>query len=57
MITDNVTLSNDENSNRDVLLKNYLKENQIRKKIGLTDYLFDREVPEDKTIGRTNIKI
>lgn len=57
MITDNVSLTNDENAIRDVLLINYLKDNSIRKKIKLTDFLFDREVPEDKSLGRTDIKI
>lgn len=57
MLDDNVSLSNDENSIRDVLLINYLKNNAVRRKIELTDYLFDREVPEDRTIGRTDIKI
>jgi hypothetical protein len=57
MLIDKVSLSNDENSIRDVLLINYLKDNAIRKKTSLTDYLFDREVPEDRSIGRTDIKI
>lgn len=57
MIEDNVSLSNDENTIRDVLLINYLKNNSIRKKINLTNYLFDREVPEDRSLGRTDIKI
>jgi len=57
MVTDNVSLTNDENSIRDILLINYLKNNKIRKQIGLMNYLFDREVPEDITIGRTDIKI
>ncbi|CAD0006732.1 hypothetical protein [Flavobacterium salmonis] len=57
MIADNVSLTNDENNIRDVLLINYLKDNSIRKKIKLTDYLFDREVPEDRSIGRTDLKI
>src|SRR5437588_387897 len=57
MLTDNVSLTNDENLIRDVLLINYLNNNQVRRQIGLTDYLFDREVPEDTTIGRTDIKI
>ena len=57
MLNDNVSLSNDENKIRDVLLLNYLKNNAVRRKIELTDYLFDREVPEDRTIGRTDIKI
>ena len=57
MLTDKVQLINDENSIRDVLLLNYLKDNTVRKMIALTDYLFDREVPEDRSIGRTDIKI
>ena len=57
MLTDNVSLTNDENLIRDVLLINYLKDNKVRKKIDLLNYLFDREVPEDTTIGRTDIKI
>lgn len=57
MLDDKVSLVNDENEIRNILLVNYLKDNDIRNKIGLTDYLFDREVPEDRTIGRTDIKI
>lgn len=57
MIADKVSLINDENAIRNVLLVNYLKDNSIRKKVKLTDYLFDREVPEDRSIGRTDIKI
>lgn len=57
MLTDNVSLTNDENSIRDVLLINYLKNNKVRKQSDLINYLFDREVPEDTTIGRTDIKI
>lgn len=57
MRSDNVSLANNENAIRDVLLKNYLKDNAIRKKIELTNYLFDREVPEDRGSGRTDVKI
>lgn len=57
MIIDNVTMPNNENSIRDVLLIHYLKNNKIRKQVGLFDYIFDREVPEDTTVGRTDIKI
>lgn len=57
MITDKVWLTNNENAIRDVLLIKYLNENSIRKEIKLTDYLFDREVPENKSKGRTDIKI
>src|SRR5690349_10381103 len=57
MLKDNVKLPNDENKIRDALLLNYLKNNKIRQDIDLTDYLFDREVPEDRTKGRTDLKI
>ena len=48
---------NNENSIRDYILIDYLKNNTIRHEIGLTNFLFDREVPEDTTIGRTDIKV
>ena len=57
MINDDVKVPNDENEIRDVLLLNYLKNDEIRKIIGLTDYQFDREVPEDNTLGRPDIRI
>ena len=61
MIDDSVSLTNNENDIRDILLLNYLKNDSVRKKIGLVNYLFDREVPEDYSIfgitGRTDIKI
>ncbi|HEY4323253.1 MAG TPA: hypothetical protein VGN20_04685 [Mucilaginibacter sp.] len=57
MLADNVDLTNDENAIRDFFLIKYLKNNDIRKEIGLINYLFDREVPEDTSIGRTDIKI
>ena len=57
MVNEKVLLKNDENAIRDILLINYLKDNTVRQAVKLTDYLFDREVPEDRTIGRTDIKI
>ncbi len=57
MLADKVSLTNDENNIRDVLLINYLKNNTIRRTNNLTNYLFDREVPEDRSLGRTDIKI
>jgi hypothetical protein len=58
MIKDNVVVpSNDENKIRDVLLMNYLKKKAIRKRVNLTDYRFDREIPEDCTKGRVDIRI
>ena len=57
MIRDKVSLCNNENDIRDVLMIKYLKNKSIRQNIKLTNYLFDREVPEDKSIGRTDIKI
>lgn len=52
-----IPLSNNENIIRDVLLLNYLKNNDVRKELNLINYIFDREVPEDKAKGRTDIKI
>lgn len=57
MLADNVTIPNDENKIRDILLINYLKNDAIRDKVGLTDYHFEREVLEDFTVGRTDLKI
>lgn len=57
MIQNDVKVPNDENEIRDILLLQYLKNDEIRREIELLDYLFDPEVPEDKTTGRTDIKI
>ena len=57
MLNDNIELADDEEKIRDRLLYAYLKNNVVRKKIELTDFLFDKEVPEDKSSGRTDIKI
>ncbi len=57
MLSDTVELANDENAIRDILLLNYLKNDNIRKQVRLQDFLFDREVQEDSTSGRTDIKI
>lgn len=58
MIKNNVSVpANDENGIRDILLLNYLKKREIKRKAKLTDYRFDREIPEDTTKGRVDIKI
>mgnify|MGYP001791017005 CR=1 FL=1 len=57
MKTDKVVLENDENKIRDILLLNYLKNNEIRRKIDLIQWHFEREVQEDHSIGRTDIKV
>ena len=57
MIKNVVKVPSDENKIRNILLLKYLKNDKIREEVGLLDYLFDREVPEDKTPGRTDIKI
>ena len=41
---DGVKLENDENKIRDILLINYLKNNDIRKHVGLTPWHFEREL-------------
>jgi len=58
MIVDYSTIENDENAIRDILLLNYLKNDKIREEIGLINlYNFEREVQEDDSEGRTDIKI
>lgn len=57
MIDKNTAVEDDENKIRDVILKNYLRDNVIRNQLKLTNFLFDREVPEDNDLGRTDIKI
>jgi hypothetical protein len=58
LISDYSTIENDENKIRDILLLKYLKNDEIREEVGLIDlYNFEREVPEDESEGRTDIKI
>jgi hypothetical protein len=58
MLNDNVVLPNDENKIRNNLLLKYLKNDAIREQTGLSgNFIFDREVPEDNTKGRTDIKV
>jgi len=58
MLKDRVQLENDENKIRDKLLIDYLNNNKIREEYkDLLDFIFNREVPEHCTVGRTDIKI
>lgn len=57
MLSDNVTFSNDENQIRDVLYLNYLNSDAVRKSVELQSFYFDRETQEDRTAGRTDIRI
>ena len=58
MIAENVPVpSNEENRIRDILLLGYLKKINIRRKVKLTNFRFDRETPEDSTRGRIDIRI
>ena len=57
MKADKVVLDNDENKIRNILLLNYLKNDKIRKKVDLFEWHFEREVQEDHSIGRTDIKV
>lgn len=57
LVRDRVMLPNNENLIRDCLYLNYLNNNIVRKEIGLKDYYFDREILEDRTHGRTDIRI
>jgi hypothetical protein len=55
MIADKLTLINNENSIRDIMLYNYLKNQEFKVKHQLTNYLFDPELPENT--GRIDIRI
>ncbi|MCL2722101.1 MAG: hypothetical protein FWD47_12300 [Treponema sp.] len=56
IITCKVVLPNDENEIRNKIVgDDYLNNNQVRKKLGIIDYIFEPEAPE-KT-GRVDIKI
>jgi hypothetical protein len=57
MTNDNIKLPNDENEIRDRLLIDYLHNDEVKSSTGLTYFLFDREVSEDESKGRTDIKI
>lgn len=55
MLTDNVSLINDENSIRDVLLYSYLKKTEFKKLHNINDFLFDKELEEN--LGRIDIRV
>lgn len=55
MLKNNVSLANDENKIRDCILYDYLKNQSVKVKLDLVNYLFDPELPEDK--GRIDIRI
>jgi hypothetical protein len=58
MLSDNVELPKDENKIRNKLLQKKKKNDAIREQTGLSgNFIFDREVPEDNTAGRTDIKV
>lgn len=57
MVRGDFELENNENLIRDHLYLNYLNNNKIRSQIQLKNYYFDREIQEDKTKGRTDIRI
>jgi len=56
MLNDNIELSNDENEIRNKLLFDYLSNDNIRKNIGLLEYVFDGEVLEP-TGGKIDLKV
>lgn len=55
MLTDNVSLTNDENKIRDVLLYSYLKKHDFKIKNDINDFLFDKELEENT--GRVDIRV
>ncbi len=57
ILKDHVQFENNENKIRDKLLLSYLRNDIVREEIKLKYFLFDREVSEDDSKGRTDIKI
>jgi hypothetical protein len=57
MITNKVTLLNNENKIRNELVNNYLNNNNIRNRIVLKNYYFQPEAPNQNDTGRFDIKI
>jgi hypothetical protein len=57
MIKGKVKLPNDENEIRNRMLKDYLNNDDIRRVANLKEFAFNREVPENNTDGRTDIKV
>jgi len=57
MKSDNCVIQNNENLIRDTLVNNYLMNNDVRKQIGISGYLFYRELPTTDNTGRVDIHI
>lgn len=57
MLSDGVQVPKDENGIRDVLLINYLRNNEVRKQLDMLKWMFDRETLEDHSVGRTDIRV
>lgn len=57
MKRDKVPLVNKENDIRTYLLIHYLKNDDVRKSIDLCKWHFEKEISEDHSVGRTDIKI
>jgi len=51
------SLENNENQIRDVMVNEYLMNNNVRKNIGIRDYLFYRELPTIDNSGRVDILV
>lgn len=57
MVTDFPILPRNENEIRDILSSDYLRNDEMKAKVGLTNYLFERESMEDHSRGRIDIKV
>lgn len=57
MITEHPTLPRNENGIRDLLLKDYLNNYNIKQSLDIQNYSFEREALEDHSEGRIDIKI
>ncbi|MFO7868895.1 MAG: hypothetical protein R6U95_06325 [Bacteroidales bacterium] len=58
MIASNVSIQiYDENKIRDILLLDYLKNPEVKRALNLENFLFDREISENSSTGRVDIRI
>lgn len=57
MLSDGVRVPNNENKIRDVLLIDYLRNDEVRQQLDMRKWMFDRESSEDHSVGRTDIRV
>jgi hypothetical protein len=57
MKSNHCSLQDNENLIRDEMINNYLMNNEVRRNIGISDYLFYRELPTINNTGRVDILV